>query len=249
MKRKFVLGDIHARYDELIELFKLAGFNYDEDELIQLGDLVDRGPEPLLCIHEILKVKNLIAIRGNHDWALMDYIDHNCQWHTWNGSHGSASTMIKAKNMVRKERIIIQDFLHSQISHYIDKDNRIFTHGGFDRQELIGSQVTDNFMWDRELIGEVMSMQRNKSITVVPTLEGFTEIYVGHTPTLCYTKDENGIYKSTNSWEDIELNPINILNFWDMDTGAGFTQGKISMMNIETKEIFQIKINNPSTLW
>lgn len=248
-KKKFVLGDIHARYDELVELLQLSGFNYEEDELIQLGDLVDRGPEPLLCIHEMLKIKNLIAIRGNHDWALMDYMDNNCQFHTWNGTHGSAVTMVKAKNMLREERLIILDFLHSQLAYHIDSENRIFTHGGFDRDELIGSQVQTNFMWDRELIKEVLSMQRNKSLTFVPTLEGFKEIFVGHTPTVCYAKDKNGIYFSTDGWDNVELNPINILNFWDMDTGAGFVQGKISMMNIETKEIFQVKIKNPQTLW
>lgn len=236
------MGDIHGRHEELVELLQLAKFDYETDQLIQLGDLVDRGPEPLLCIHEMLKIKNLIAIRGNHDWALLDYINGNCQWHTFNGSHGAAVTMVKAKNMIREERLEILDFLERQIPYYIDSENRIFTHGGFDREELISSQNAESFMWDRELIKEVMSMQSNKKPTVVPTLEGFKEIYVGHTPTPIYAKSKYGVYHKIEGWEGAEYKPINILNFWDIDTGAGFVQGYLSMMNIETKELFQVKI-------
>jgi serine/threonine protein phosphatase 1 len=50
----------------------------------------------------------------------------------------------------------------------------------------------------------------------------FTEVYVGHTPTTNYGSDM----------------PVHACEVWLMDTGAGW-HGKLSMMNIDTKEIFQ----------
>ena len=51
----------------------------------------------------------------------------------------------------------------------------------------------------------------------------YEEIYIGHTPTIRY--DESGL-------------PVNIGNVWNMDTGATYS-GKLSIMNIDTKEIIQ----------
>lgn len=42
MKRIFVVGDIHGCFDELIELTEKVGLK-EEDVLISLGDIVDRG--------------------------------------------------------------------------------------------------------------------------------------------------------------------------------------------------------------
>jgi serine/threonine protein phosphatase 1 len=68
--KKFVIGDIHGGYKSLLQCLERSDFNYEEDQLIVLGDVVDGWPETPQCIEELLKVKNLIYIMGNHDaWA------------------------------------------------------------------------------------------------------------------------------------------------------------------------------------
>jgi len=67
MPRKFVIGDIHGHYCEMMHLFKVVRFDYDQDLLISLGDLVDRGPNSMEVIEELMKIRNFIHILGNHD--------------------------------------------------------------------------------------------------------------------------------------------------------------------------------------
>ena len=69
--RTFVIGDIHGAYRALRQCLDRAVFDYDQDHLICLGDVCDGWPETKECINELLKIKNLTYILGNHDlWAL-----------------------------------------------------------------------------------------------------------------------------------------------------------------------------------
>ena len=44
MSRHIVIGDIHGCYEELLELLDRTGVT-DEDIVVSVGDLVDRGPD------------------------------------------------------------------------------------------------------------------------------------------------------------------------------------------------------------
>ena len=66
MKRTIVIGDIHGCYDELILLLKKLNFT-DADELICVGDLVDRGPKSQEVVEFFLKTPNAFSLLGNHE--------------------------------------------------------------------------------------------------------------------------------------------------------------------------------------
>ena len=44
-KRHIFLGDIHGCIDEFKEMINVISYNPQEDRLILLGDLLDRGPD------------------------------------------------------------------------------------------------------------------------------------------------------------------------------------------------------------
>ena len=52
--KRYVLGDIHGAYQALIQVLKRAKFDYENDQLIFLGDVVDGWPESKECIDELL---------------------------------------------------------------------------------------------------------------------------------------------------------------------------------------------------
>ena len=64
---RFTVGDIHGRYEALIEVLKASKFNYLEDKLILLGDICDGGYNTYEVVEELLKIKNLVFCLGNHD--------------------------------------------------------------------------------------------------------------------------------------------------------------------------------------
>ena len=53
----YVMSDIHGEYEKYLEMLKLIRFS-DEDELFVLGDVLDRGPEPIKLIMDMMYIEN-----------------------------------------------------------------------------------------------------------------------------------------------------------------------------------------------
>lgn len=66
----YVISDIHGCYDEYMELLEKIRFS-DEDELYVLGDVVDRGPEPIKVLQDMMLRPNVYPVIGNHDYVAL----------------------------------------------------------------------------------------------------------------------------------------------------------------------------------
>lgn len=66
---RYIISDIHGCYNEYIKLLDKIKFS-DEDELYILGDVVDRGPEPIKVLKDIMNRPNAVFIIGNHDFIM-----------------------------------------------------------------------------------------------------------------------------------------------------------------------------------
>lgn len=64
-----IVGDVHGCAAELDELIKKAKTRLSEFQLVLVGDLFTKGPDPV-GVYELIKEHNAISIKGNHDWAL-----------------------------------------------------------------------------------------------------------------------------------------------------------------------------------
>ncbi len=233
--RTFVIGDIHGAYKALVQVLERAGFDYENDKLISLGDVTDGWSETAESIEELIKIKNLVYIKGNHDeWVerfLKDMVSGkpNHKMQMWAVQGGEATIYSYEKNPSLVDKHI--EFLNKALLYYIDDENRIFLHAGFDPNVPldkqyhmdVGQNKDENavFYWDRMFWSHMVSkykIGKNEEVW-----EKWNEIYIGHTPT--FREFDHG-------------NPVNIGNVWNMDTGATYN-GVLSMMNIDTKEIFQ----------
>ncbi len=66
MPRTIVIGDIHGCYDELMELLQQVELK-DEDFLLSLGDIVDRGNKSLEVYQFFKNRPNSKVLMGNHE--------------------------------------------------------------------------------------------------------------------------------------------------------------------------------------
>jgi serine/threonine protein phosphatase 1 len=66
VERTVIVGDIHGCYEELIELLDVARVR-DEDLLVSVGDLVDRGPRPLEVVELFQSRPRSRVLMGNHE--------------------------------------------------------------------------------------------------------------------------------------------------------------------------------------
>lgn len=65
----FVVGDVHGCAKELRDLIAKAKKSIAEFQLVLVGDLFTKGPDPV-GVFDIIHEFNAICIKGNHDWAL-----------------------------------------------------------------------------------------------------------------------------------------------------------------------------------
>ena len=62
----YVISDIHGCYDKYIKMLELIDLS-DNDTLYVLGDVIDRGPDGIRILFDMMKRKNVIPIIGNHE--------------------------------------------------------------------------------------------------------------------------------------------------------------------------------------
>lgn len=66
MNRIIIIGDIHGCYDELLDLLGRIG-PAENDLIISVGDIVDRGPKSLQVFDFFQARKNAVVLMGNHE--------------------------------------------------------------------------------------------------------------------------------------------------------------------------------------
>ncbi|KAA8787088.1 serine/threonine protein phosphatase [Paenibacillus amylolyticus] len=77
MNRTLMISDIHGCIDEFNQLLLNVDYNSKYDQLILLGDYVDRGAnsrEVVDKVMELVQEHHAIALRGNHDQRFADLI-------------------------------------------------------------------------------------------------------------------------------------------------------------------------------
>lgn len=238
--RTFVMGDLHGSYKALIQCLERSGFDYENDVLIQLGDVVDGHNEVYECVEELLKIKNLISIKGNHDQWFEEFIQTDYHPVLW--QYGGKNTILSYlkykdgpqvciskgggfKTSLSSDDIPVhhRQFFRNQRHYFVTESKDCFVHAGFDRFVDFFKQREQNYYWDRDLWTEALAQQEavdNQGNYEMYTY--FNTIYIGHTAT-------------TNWGNNTPMTAYNIIN---MDTGAGHS-GKLTIMDIDTKQIWQ----------
>ena len=237
--KTFAIGDIHGNYKALMQCLQRANVDYENDTVIQLGDVVDGHCDSFEVVEELLKIKNLITIKGNHDDWFFNWLNTGIHHYHW--GQGALATGKSYLRQIDKEHMVHQNsigymiplipedvpashwkFFAYQRPYYIDNKHRIFVHAGFDRTQRvkdIKSYNPEQFWWDRSLIFKAMCVQDGQKLN---TADKFERIFIGHTYTM-HWKIPTPIMKG------------GVIN---LDTGAGAFY-KLTIMDVDSKEYWQ----------
>ncbi|WP_130855681.1 metallophosphoesterase [Olivibacter jilunii] len=238
--RTYVIGDIHGGFKALNQCLQRADIDYKNDTVIQLGDVVDGYGEVFECVEELLKIKNLIAIKGNHDEWFNEFLQTDFHPGFWN--YGGKGTIISYLKHTQKNGVYFptntgfktsltssdipashKKFFRKQRPFFIDRNKRCFVHGGFDRSLPFRKQEANVYCWDRNLwLDAVAWKESNGGENDFKIRTNFSDIFIGHTPLTHWGCDK----------------PSTILNITNLDTGAGHS-GRLTIMDVESKEFWQ----------
>lgn len=213
----FVVGDIHGRAKALEEVFLKSGFDKTTDTLIVLGDIVDGGLETARVFDILETVEKRIIITGNHDEWWLKWAQCGLELPIWVHQGGYASMRSYDFKWMNVPKSH-RLMIEKSRYYYINK-NRVFVHGGFNPKIPIYHNTTEFLTWDRTLIDYAKEH----------IIDQFDEVFIGHTTTQLF---------KTNK-------PVQLHNLWMLDTGAGWN-GKLTIMDIDTKEYWQSKEQYPA---
>lgn len=243
--KTWVMGDKHGAARAMVQCFERSGFDFENDLLIDLGDVCDGWSEVKECVDLLLKCKNGIWLQGNHDTWFDTWMRTGVNPVSWmQGGNATAESYARHASTTEMPIHVMpssgawvtnlcnidipkshQHFFGHQIPYYVDEKNRCFVHGGFNRDQSIKDNDHSELMWDRSLWRKAMSCTGGQKLV---TVDGFSEIFIGHTATV------NFVDKKQNRIDT----PMSCGGVWNVDTGAGF-KGKLTIMNVDTKEYFQ----------
>ena len=72
----YCMSDIHGDLEKFHSMLQLIRFSA-KDTLFVIGDIIDRGPDGIEIIEEIMNSGNIIMLLGNHEKMCLDTLGSN----------------------------------------------------------------------------------------------------------------------------------------------------------------------------
>ncbi len=229
----YVMSDIHGEYDRFCELLKIIDLK-DDDLLYILGDVVDRGPNPIKILLKLMKMPNVICLVGNHELMALEclkflmkeisdmsieeldaeMLDNILTWQI----NGSSTTIAEFRKLTPETQQEVIDFIREFLiweELTVNGKDYLLVHAGLDNFSP-EKDIEDYSLHD--LVWADVDYEK-------PYFEDITVIN-GHTPTQTITGNPRPgyIYKKNNHI--------------DIDCGACFEGGRLAALCLDTGEEF-----------
>jgi len=169
--RTFVVGDIHGRCAQLLNLLDMLPRDPETDTLVFLGDLIDRGADAPGCVDHIVKMcrenpERVICLRGNHEQMLLDFLEgQSTIWLT--PVTGGERTFeqythhpVHARSEADQEemrRIFAESFpsehleFMQELPFYYEDEHAIYVHAGLDEGKHPSESSKMSLLWMRDM--------------------------------------------------------------------------------------------------
>lgn len=161
----FVVGDVHGEFALLEQL--LVHWQPDKEQLVFVGDLIDRGPQGkdcLLLAQKLVDSGQAVCLLGNHEDILLQWLadpEENLEWYLRNGGEATIDSLLhpnalteysasEAAGHIRSRYPELINFLQERPLYY-ETPHYIVVHAGINT-ELPDWHDTSrrDFLWIRE---------------------------------------------------------------------------------------------------
>lgn len=220
----YVLSDIHGREDRFDNILNQIDFN-DADHLYILGDIIDRTPYGVHLLRRISRAHNMTMLLGNHEYMMLDAIDHPDDKHKqslWQNSNAGYITWEKWKfctHAFREEMLAFLRDLPINIELSYAGKEWLLVHGS--PEIMYGPRDYYDYRDSRKFA----VWHRLSESDVIP---GNRTVIFGHTPTCYYTGS----------------NPMSIYygkQRIGIDCGCAYKEGRLACFRLDDgKEFYSI---------
>jgi len=220
----YVISDIHGQDDKFFRLLKEINF-CDEDQLIIVGDIADRGPGSAKIFKYIMDKNNITTLLGNHEIFMIDYYEKFGA--TFNDSHpwmeyGGLETFYEIMSD-KNSKILLENIINylrtlpTIKSLKINEKTFVFCHAALDVEEgrISNFQDKQHLLW-----GDISKIRPI-------ALKDNTFVVTGHLRCADFNPDKANNIFFEESW---------IL----MDGGCGFG-GQLNCLRLDDMKTFEVK--------
>jgi len=220
----YVLSDIHGnmtRYNSIMEQISLQ----KTDTLYILGDVIDRCPDGIKILRQIMKCDNIKMLLGNHEYMMLEVLAPYRKINEQEYAHlinlwyrnGGEVTHNYLKHIRKEHRVEIFNYLKSlplEFEVTVNGKKFLLVHAS-PAQEYNKStkfkNETEFALWNR--------WHRGNDVP-----KGYTLIF-GHTPTYHYRK-----IKPYQIWKEGRA--------IDIDCGCGYSEGRLACLRLDDMKEF-----------
>lgn len=219
----WAIADVHGCLEKLLMLWPKLHLDKDNDIVVFVGDLIDRGEDSKGVLDfindKLVEGYDIRAIRGNHEQMCLDYYENpwdDEKWRHWvhNGGKECKASYFQTKGTVESHHL---DYMKN-LPLTIEIDGYVFVHAGLEDRPL-DEQRIDVCLWERHIIYCYDEIYNGK------WYKGWKKVICGHTPSSRVTTSKDG-------------------KLVCIDTGAPFQSkdlGWLTAYNVETGEIIKVK--------
>ena len=106
----YVCSDIHGLYERYEKLLKEIDLQ-ENDTLYILGDMIDRGPDGIRILQDMMKRPNIIPFMGNHEHMMLMYL-YGYDTDAWMlECNGGIETLMRFEKLSEEEKEEIISYL------------------------------------------------------------------------------------------------------------------------------------------
>ena len=169
--KTFVVGDVHGRCAQLLNLLDMLPRDPQTDTLVLLGDLIDRGADAPGCVDHVMKLcrenpERVICLRGNHEQMMMDFLDgqptiwltpvvggeRTFEQYTGQSPRADAEQDEEDLRVVLERKVPVEhlEFM-SGLPFYHEDEHAIYVHAGLDEGKHPSESSEMSLLWMRDM--------------------------------------------------------------------------------------------------
>lgn len=172
----YIVGDLHGCRQLLDERLREVNFDFSQDLLVAVGDLIDRGPDSLGCL-TLLTEPWFRSVRGNHEEMAIAALTVG-QHSAWIRNGGDWFYELSGPGMIEAKHALSQCRLLPLILHIVQGSRIVVVaHADYPAAVYAWGAVVDatDVVWSRT------RLERLQNGTGAE-IRGADAFYFGHTP-------------------------------------------------------------------
>ncbi len=167
MAKLFCIGDVHGCSKTLSDLLMRLRLDKD-DQIIFIGDYIDRGPDSRGVIDQILDLRakgfQVTTLLGNHEYMFIETLDPEADVEFWEDRCGGLQTLASFGVASYRDLDPVYRSFFQGLEFHVKIEGHIFVHAGLDFSTPDIFENRYAMLWARQTVVDTKKLGRKRII-------------------------------------------------------------------------------------